>query len=203
MTITHEDIWTAIDTLAARHGLTTSGLARRAGLDPTTFNRSKRTTVGGHRRWPTTESLAKVMAATGTSVRELVGLLGVAERKGADRTLPPRRMPVEVAGLFDGESARSALRAGLVPGVPTLVFRVPEEGLAPGYRAGDRLLLDLADALSPGSRALVVTTDGTVTAGDVVAIEPRGTLAIRGQGRETPARGCDVALAARIIWASQ
>ena len=43
----HTDIWRAIDRLAAQHGLSASGLARRAGLDPTTFNKSKRTTNDG------------------------------------------------------------------------------------------------------------------------------------------------------------
>ena len=42
--LTHAQIWTAIDRLAARADLSASGLARRAGLDPTTFNKSKRIT---------------------------------------------------------------------------------------------------------------------------------------------------------------
>ena len=61
----HEDIWRALDTLAAEHGMSTSGLARRAGLDPTTFNPSKRRMPDGRARWPSTESLAKVLLATG------------------------------------------------------------------------------------------------------------------------------------------
>ena len=56
----HEDIWRAIDKLAHEHGLTPSGLARRAGLDATTFNRSKRMSREGKLRWPSTESVAKV-----------------------------------------------------------------------------------------------------------------------------------------------
>src|SRR5262245_17992607 len=38
--LTHNQIWTAIDRLAAPAKLTPSGLARKAGLDPTTFNKS-------------------------------------------------------------------------------------------------------------------------------------------------------------------
>ena len=38
----HTDIWKAVDALAERNGLSASGLARRAGLDPTAFNKSKR-----------------------------------------------------------------------------------------------------------------------------------------------------------------
>ena len=36
--LTHGKIWTAIDALARRYGLTPSGLAKRAGLDATAFN---------------------------------------------------------------------------------------------------------------------------------------------------------------------
>lgn len=50
--LTHEQVWTALDRLAARAGLSASGLARRAGLDPTTFNKSKRVTPDGRERWP-------------------------------------------------------------------------------------------------------------------------------------------------------
>jgi len=46
--LTHGKIWTAIDALASRYGLLPSGLAKRAGLDVTAFNPSKRvTTTGG------------------------------------------------------------------------------------------------------------------------------------------------------------
>ena len=61
----HEDVWRAIDTLAAEHGLSASGLAKRSGLDATTFNPSKRTMPDGRARWPSTESVAKVLDATG------------------------------------------------------------------------------------------------------------------------------------------
>ena len=45
--LTHGQVWIALDRLAERAGLSASGLARRAGLDPTTFNRSKRVTPDG------------------------------------------------------------------------------------------------------------------------------------------------------------
>ena len=62
--LTHAQIWHAIDQLAAIKGYSTSGLARRAGLDPTTFNKSKRFSGEGKERWPSTESVAKVLVVT-------------------------------------------------------------------------------------------------------------------------------------------
>jgi phage repressor protein C with HTH and peptisase S24 domain len=66
--LTHGQVWAALDRLAERAGLSPSGLARRAGLDPTTFNKSKRVTSDGRERWPSTESLAKALAASGSSI---------------------------------------------------------------------------------------------------------------------------------------
>src|SRR5260370_21315850 len=73
--LTHAQIWTALDRLAARAGLSASGLAKKAGLDPTTFNKSKRITPEGRPRWPSTESVAKSLAATGTKVDTFVSLI--------------------------------------------------------------------------------------------------------------------------------
>ena len=65
--LTHSDIWNAVDRLAARAGLSASGLAKKAGLDPTTFNKSKRITPEGRPRWPSTELVAKSLQATGVT----------------------------------------------------------------------------------------------------------------------------------------
>ena len=73
--LTHAQIWNALDRLAARNKMTASGLAKKAGLDPTTFNKSKRVTPEGRARWPSTESVAKALAATNTKVETFVTLI--------------------------------------------------------------------------------------------------------------------------------
>lgn len=72
----HADVWRGIDKLAAKHGLSASGLARRAGLDPTAFNPSKRITREGRPRWPSTESLSKILTVTGEPFLDFVLLTG-------------------------------------------------------------------------------------------------------------------------------
>src|ERR1700688_2451930 len=74
--LTHDQIWTALDRLGERAGMSASGLARRAGLDPTTFNKSKRITADGRERWPSTESVAKALGATNSSIDTFVQLIG-------------------------------------------------------------------------------------------------------------------------------
>src|SRR3974390_3157355 len=85
--LTHAQIWTGIDRIFGPAGFASSGLAKRAGLDPTTFNKSKRVTISGRERWPSTESLAKSLAATGTSLDQFVALLNDSARTDV-RTIP-------------------------------------------------------------------------------------------------------------------
>ena len=72
--LTHNQIWTAIDRLAARAKLSPSGLAKKAGLDPTTFNKSKRVTPEGRQRWPSTESVAKALAGQAAAEKLINGV---------------------------------------------------------------------------------------------------------------------------------
>src|SRR3546814_15377837 len=97
----HADIWKAIDRLAAKHGLSASGLARRAGLDPTTFNKSKRVGPDGRLRWPSTESVSKILEATGEPMGGFLALIGERARSGLARQVPLRGDPqAGAAGVF-------------------------------------------------------------------------------------------------------
>jgi len=96
--LSHEQIWNAIDRLAERHGYSASGLARRAGLDATSFNRSKRVGADGRKRWPSTESISKVLAATGSSLDEFLRLIEA-------RAVPAQTM-VPLIGLTQAGSGR-------------------------------------------------------------------------------------------------
>lgn len=75
MNLTHQRLWNAFDALAEKHGLSASGLAKRAGLDATSFNPSKRTTKEGKLRWPSAESIAKVLEATNTPLTDWAALI--------------------------------------------------------------------------------------------------------------------------------
>src|ERR1700761_8965056 len=88
--LTHEQVWDALDTLAEEHDMSASGLAKASGLDPTTFNKSKRVGPDGRPRWPSTESIAKALTAAGATIEEFVSYIGA--RKG--RGLPKRMVPL-------------------------------------------------------------------------------------------------------------
>ena len=101
--LTHEQIWSALDRLAARASLSPSGLARRAGLDPTTFNKSKRVTADGRERWPSTESLAKALAAADASIETFVQLIGEGARQDHAPAPAIRRGDRVAVKTSDGE----------------------------------------------------------------------------------------------------
>lgn len=72
---TSEQIWKAVDVLARDHGLSASRLSIMAGLDPTALNKSKRIGNEGRPRWMSTETVAKILTVTNTSLGEFVRLL--------------------------------------------------------------------------------------------------------------------------------
>src|SRR3954463_3581274 len=97
--LTHSQVWTALDRLAERAGLSPSGLAKRSGLDPTTFNKSKRVTGDGRERWPSTESISKALAAAGVDLETFVRLIdGTAAR--AAQSVPLLGLAQAGAGGF-------------------------------------------------------------------------------------------------------
>lgn len=97
----HGQVWRAIDALAARRGWSASGLAKAAGLDPTTFNKSKRIGADGKPRWPSTESIARALSASQASFDEFAALLA-GRAPDAGRSIPIVGMArAGGAGFFD------------------------------------------------------------------------------------------------------
>ena len=68
--ITHKDTWNAIERLATDYELSCSGLARKGGLNPTTFNKSKRIFSTGQERWPSLYSISKILNALNLTMQD-------------------------------------------------------------------------------------------------------------------------------------
>src|ERR1700741_4619533 len=147
--LSHEQIWGAIDRLAERHDLTPSGLARRAGLDSTAFNKSKRLSADGRPRWPSTESIAKIIEATGSSLDEFLELVGGRLRAGEPRSSVPMVgfAQAGAGGFFDDAGFPVGHGWDLVE-LPAQVregayaLQVQGDSMLPLYRDGDRLIVD-------------------------------------------------------------
>ncbi|MFQ5619929.1 MAG: S24 family peptidase [Rhodospirillales bacterium] len=209
--LTHPDIWRAIDRLAREYGFSASGLARRAGLDPTTFNKSKRTTRNGRRRWPSTESIAKILAATGAGLEEFVSYVGDGGGSGISRTIPLIGFPqAATAGCFDdaGHPIGAAWDEIAFPalGDPhSYALEISGDGMEPVYRDGDTVVVSPRANIRRGDRVVIRTGSGAVTAGVLRRRSARridvGSFSPRLEGRTLPVD--DVQWMARIVWASQ
>ena len=166
--LTHKQIWTAIDGLAARNGLSPSGLAKRAGLDPTTFNKSKRGNAEGKLRWPSTESLSKILAATHSSFDDFVALV---ENRGSKVRMVPLigLAQAGTGGFFDdsGFPAGSGWEQIAFPDAGdehAYALEISGDSMLPVYRDGDRIVVSPTMAPRRGDRVVVKTQAGEVMA---------------------------------------
>jgi phage repressor protein C with HTH and peptisase S24 domain len=212
--LTHAQIWSAIDRLAERAGLSASGLARRAGLDPTTFNKSKRMTAEGRTRWPSTESIAKALTATSTPVEAFVALMNAGDGHAA-RTLS-KALPLlgfaqaGSGGYFDdaGFPAGEGWDQIAFPEVAdahAYALKISGQSMLPAYRDGDVILVSPSAAIRRGDRVVVKTRDGEVMAKELKRRTP-SAIELRSLNAEHEDRTLsaeDVLWIARILWVSQ
>jgi phage repressor protein C with HTH and peptisase S24 domain len=184
--LTHAQVWSAIDRLAKRAELTASGLARRAGLDPTTFNKSKRITAAGRARWPSTESIAKALAATGTPFDTFVALIEPSAG-AATRAVPLLGFAEAGAGGFFDDGGFPAGE-----GWDEIAF--------PAVNDEHAYALEVC-----GDRVVVRTRGGEVMAKELKRKTAK-SIELKSLNAHHPDRtlaAADVLWIARILWASQ
>jgi phage repressor protein C with HTH and peptisase S24 domain len=205
----HGHIWRAIDAVATRRGLSASGLARAAGLDPTTFNKSKRHVPDGKPRWPSTESVSRALAAAETSWDVFAALL--AGRDGAaGRAIPIVGMARAGAdGFFDEQGfpvgTHETVRFPDLGEDRVYALEIAGDSMEPTYRAGDLVVVQPGAAVRRGDRVTVRTRAGEVMA-KVLGRRNEQTVELISlnpayKPRELPA--AEVDWIARILWASQ
>jgi phage repressor protein C with HTH and peptisase S24 domain len=208
--LTHAQVWSAIDRLAARAGLSASGLARRAGLDPTTFNKSKRITSAGRERWPSTESIAKALTATGTPLETFVALIESGAGAAA-RAVPLLGFAEAGAGgYFDdgGFPAGEGWDEIAFPAVTdehAYALEVSGQSMEPAYRDGDMILVSPSAPIRRGDRVVVRTKDGEVLAKELKRRTAKSIelKSLNAQHADRTLALTDVLWIARILWASQ
>jgi len=207
--LTHAQVWAALDRLAAKAGLSASGLAKRAGLDPTTFNKSKRVTPQGRARWPSTESIAKSLAATGTSIEQFVALIN--DGKGPAQAVPLIGLAQAGAGGYFDDAGFPVGKGWDEISFPQVddphayALEIAGDSMEPAYRDGTIIVVSPAVPVRRGDRVVVKTRDCEVMAKELKRKTAR-TVELRSFN---PAHGerilnlDDVQWIARIVWASQ
>ncbi len=210
--LSHKQVWNAIDTIAERYGYSASGLAKKSGLDPTSFNPSKRSGPDGRPRWPTMESIARLLQASGATVEEFSELL--AGKKGQ----PPKLRQIPLLGLakagkggfFDdsGFPAGNGWDEIDVPGVTdpnAYALEITGDSMMPVYREGDIIIVSPSASARKGDRVVVRTSDGQVMA-KILQRQTSKTLELASFNPAHTTRVLDmkdVDWLARIMWASQ
>ena len=210
--LTHKQIWGALDALAAKYGLSSSGLAKLSGLDPTTFNKSKRGGPGGKLRWPSTESISKVLTATGANIEDFVALIG---RSGGARQ-HARLIPL--VGMAQAGSRGYFDDAGFPVGsgwdeipFPELAdehayaLEITGDSMLPVYRDGDRIIVSPAANVRRGDRVVVKTSAGEVMAKLLTRMTAQ-RLELKSLNPAYDDRAftlSEISFVHRIIWSSQ
>ena len=209
--LTHAQIWTALDRLAAVAGLSPSGLAKKSGLDPTTFNKSKRVTPDGRTRWPSTELVAKALTATGTPIDTFVQLIEETGRSTVNKTVPLIALAqAGEDGYFDASGFPTGLgweeiRFPAINDEHAYALEISGDSMAPIYKEGTLVIVSPAASIRRGDRVVVKTTDAEVLVNELKRRTAR-TIELRSidpghSERTLPVR--EVSWIARIVWASQ
>ena len=209
--LTHNQIWTAIDRLAARAKLSPSGLAKKAGLDPTTFNKSKRVTPEGRAALALDRVGVEGAAGNQHQGRDLrhsdygkqqgaaihaVPLIGFAEAGSGgyfdDGGFPVGKGWDEIAFPSVNDEHAYALK-------------ISGNSMKPAYRDGDVIVVSPAATVRKGDRVVVKTKDGEVMVKELKRKNAKSVelKSLNAEHRDRTLPMADVLWVARIVWASQ
>jgi phage repressor protein C with HTH and peptisase S24 domain len=208
-TLTHEQIWTALDRLAEHAGLSASGLAKKSGLDPTTFNKSKRVTADGRERWPSTESIAKALTATSSSLDHFVQLVGDSPR--LTQSIPLLGLAqAGASGAFDEEGfpagkTRDEMALPVASDEHAYALEISGDSMTPIFRDGDVIIVSPAAPVRRGDRIVLKTRKGEVMVKELKRQSAK-QVELKSLNPDHPERTVatsDVAWMARVVWSSQ
>ena len=207
--LSHGEIWGAIDRLALKLSISPSRLARDAGLDATSFNKSKRITAAGKPRWPSTESISKVLRTVNMDFEDFACM---AKNKGSSGPAIPVIGLAQAGdeGFFDdaGFPCGGSWEDVRVPGEldeNVYALEIAGDSMDPVLRAGDKVLVAPNATVRRGDRVVVKTTEGEVMAKELRKLtDSRIELASLNPDYEDRALSRkDVQWIGRIIWVSQ
>jgi phage repressor protein C with HTH and peptisase S24 domain len=191
--------------------MSASGLAKAAGLDPTTFNKSKRVAANGKQRWPSTESVSKVLNATGASIEDFTALLVGAEPHGETRYIP-------LIGLAEAGSKGYFDDSGFPVGggwdqiaFPDLAeehayaLEISGESMMPIYRDGDRIIVSPTGNLRRGDRVVLKTQSGEVMVKQIARLTATRVelKSLNSEYEDRTFELNELAFIHRVIWTSQ
>ena len=212
MQLNYSEIWAGIEILANREGLSLSALAIKAGLDPTSFNKSKRLGADGRKRWPSTESMNKILKATNTTIFEFMTLAGEAPIAPKNQTIPLLGLvKAGREGYFDSDGYPlsvdewDGIDFPLTLDKKVYALEVSGDSMEPAYRDGDKLIVCPESEVRRGDRVVVKLATGEVMVKELIRESAR-QVALKSLNPKHP----DIVVSAeevlwmkRVLWVSQ
>jgi len=211
MQLSYQEIWTGLENLAKAKGLSLSAMAHKAGLDPTSFNKSKRIGADGRKRWPSTESMNKVLKAMNTTVFEFMEYAG--------QPLPTPKHTIPLLGLakagregyFDSDGYPLSnddwdgidFPIQVAKGVYAL--EVSGNSMEPVYRDGDKLIVQPDSEVRTNDRVVVKLKSGEVMVKELrhKSAKKVELKSLNPEHKLITLKPDDVCWMARVIWVSQ
>lgn len=211
MQLSYNEIWKGLEKLAETKGLSLSALATKAGLDPTSFNKSKRIGADGRKRWPSTESMNKVLQATDTTVFEFMALAG------EPCPMPKKTIPLlglakaGREGFFDSQGWPilsddwDAVEFPFTLNQSVYALEVSGNSMEPVYRDGDKLIVAPESEVRKSDRVVVRTTKGEVMVKELIhkSANQLDLKSLNPKCEDVSLKMSDVSWIARVIWVSQ
>lgn len=214
----HERVWAALDALAEENQLSPSGLARLSGLDPTSFNKSKRVVNANRLRWPSTESIAKALKSTDTSIAEFLSHVEGRPLGEHSVAVLPRPDKIPLLGLAQAGAGGYFDDSGFPQGQgweqidfprgehdSIYALEVSGDSMLPLFRHGDILIVAPVATIRAGDRVVVKTLEGEVMA-KILQRKTATNIELLSLNQDHDNRSFkldELEWMARIVWASQ
>lgn len=177
-------------------------------MDATTFNKSKRTRPDGKKRWPSLDSLNKIIEVCNISFDEFFALAGNENEDKIIHSIPY----IECSRLLEGEKTicidfrkNKWQRIRFPDGHDNLyALDINTDQFAPFYRNGTLLILSQESEIRRGDRIAVFMSDNSIVIREFVhrtatTLELKDILSVD----KTSVNVENIRIVHRIVWASQ
>lgn len=204
----YENVWNAVDKLATSRGLSPSGLAKLAGLDATTFNKSKRIRPDGKNRWPSLDSINKLLDVCSISFEQFYNLSDSEEEKEGCSIPFTKLSKLEEAQEIEDKMVKTPKwNKVLFPDLKEAMYaiEIDTNDYAPLYRNGSMIVLAGNSDIRKGDRVAIFCTGNQLMLKEFIRRTPSKLVLndINNDNIESTISISDVRLINRIIWASQ
>ena len=205
----YETIWSAVDNLAKALSMTPSGLAKKSGLDSTTFNRSKRIRPDGKKRWPSLDSINKVLEYCNISFEEFYNYGDNYDGHSNIQTIPFARLSNNVIPSYQEDNAPDTTNwesiAFPIGTNSAYALEIDTVEYEPVYKKGSTVLLLKNSEIRHGDRIAVFFNDGSKVLAEFMHRKPQTIelLSLKKSENEISVKIDDIAYINRIVWVSQ